>query len=59
MKLQRLQNRVIRPIVNFDRRTPVREIYVALKFPYVYDYLIKLCRKSLEVMENTNNLNTM
>jgi hypothetical protein len=30
-KLQRLQNRVIRTIGNFPRRTPVRELHVAFK----------------------------
>jgi hypothetical protein len=37
MKLQRLQNRVLRPIRNLDRRTPVRDLHLAFKIPYVYD----------------------
>jgi hypothetical protein len=41
MKLQRLQNRVLRAIGNLHRCTPVRELHVAFKIPYVYDYIIK------------------
>jgi hypothetical protein len=37
IKLQRLQNRVLRAIGNFSRRTPVRELQVAFNIPYVYD----------------------
>jgi hypothetical protein len=38
MKLQRLQNKVLRTICNFPRRTPVRELHMAFKLPYVYDF---------------------
>jgi hypothetical protein len=31
MKLQRLQNRVLRAIDNLDRRTPVRDLHLAFK----------------------------
>jgi hypothetical protein len=41
IKLQRLQNRVLRTISNFPRRTPVRELHKAFSIPYVYDYIIK------------------
>jgi hypothetical protein len=44
LKLQRLQNRVLRAIGNLDTRTPVRESHVAFKSPYMYDYITKLCR---------------
>jgi hypothetical protein len=44
VKLHRLQNRVLRAIRNLDRGTPVRELHVAFKFPYVYDYVTRLCR---------------
>jgi hypothetical protein len=40
IKLQRLQNKVLRTIGNFPRRTPVRELHVAFNIPYVYDYLL-------------------
>jgi hypothetical protein len=42
MKLQRLQNNVLRTIGNFSRRTPVREFHKAFSIPYIYDYITKL-----------------
>jgi hypothetical protein len=44
-KLPRLQNRVLRTIGNFPRRTQIRELHVAFKIPYVYDFITKLCRQ--------------
>jgi hypothetical protein len=44
LKLQRLQNRVRRAIGYLDRRTPVRELHLAFKIHYLYDYITKLCR---------------
>jgi hypothetical protein len=38
MKLQHLQNRVLRTIGNLDWRTPVRDLHLAFKIPYMYDY---------------------
>jgi hypothetical protein len=32
---------VLRTIGNFPRRTPVREMHLAFKLPYVYDYITK------------------
>jgi hypothetical protein len=57
MKLQRLQNRLLRATGNFDRRTAVREMHMALKIPYVYDYITKFCRKRAEVIKNHLNPN--
>jgi hypothetical protein len=39
LKLQRLQNRVLRAIGNFDRCTPVREMHVAFKISNVYEWI--------------------
>jgi hypothetical protein len=52
MKRQRLQNKVLRAIGNLDRRTPVRDLHLAFKIPYVYDYISKLCRRQAEVFLN-------
>jgi hypothetical protein len=41
LKLQCLQNRVLRAVGDFDRRTPVRDLHLAFKIPYVYDYVGK------------------
>jgi hypothetical protein len=38
MKLQCLQNKVLRTTGIFPRRTPVREMHMAFHLPYVYDY---------------------
>ncbi|PNF17258.1 hypothetical protein B7P43_G05217 [Cryptotermes secundus] len=52
VKLQRLQNKVLRTIGNFPRRTPVRKLHMAFKIPYVYDYITELCRQQAEVIQN-------
>jgi hypothetical protein len=57
IKLQRLQNKVLRTNGNFLRRTPVREMHTAFHLPYVYDYMTKLCRQQAEVFLNHDNEN--
>jgi hypothetical protein len=57
LKLQRLQNRVLRTTGNFPRRTSVRELHVAFQIPYVYDFITKLCRQQAEIIENHDNEN--
>jgi hypothetical protein len=57
LKLQRLQNKVLRTIGNFPRRTRVRELHTAFKTPYVYDIITKLCRQQAEVILNHDNEN--
>jgi hypothetical protein len=57
IKLQRLQNRVLRTNGNFPRRTQVREMHMAFKIPYAYDYITKLCRQQAEVIQNHDNEN--
>jgi hypothetical protein len=43
-KMQRLQNRILNAIGNFDRHASVREFHVAFKIPYARDYITELCR---------------
>jgi hypothetical protein len=57
LKLQRLQNSVLRTTGSFPRRTPIRELHVAFKMPYVYDFITKLCRQQAEVIQNHTNPN--
>jgi hypothetical protein len=57
LKLQRLQNKVLRTIGNFPRRTPVRDLRMVFNLPYVYDYITKLCRKQAEIIQNHENAN--
>jgi hypothetical protein len=39
LKLQHLQNKVLRTIGNFPRYIPVRDLHTAFNLPYVYDYM--------------------
>jgi hypothetical protein len=39
LKLQRMQNKVLRTIGNFPRCTPVRDLHTAFNFPYEYNYI--------------------
>jgi hypothetical protein len=52
MELQRLQNKVLRAIDNLPRLTPVRDLHLAFKIQYVYDYITNLCRQQAEVIQN-------
>jgi hypothetical protein len=56
MKLQGLQNKVLRIIGNFPRRTPVRELHKAFSIPYIYDYITELSRQQAEVIQNHKNV---
>jgi hypothetical protein len=57
VKLQRLQNKVLRTIGNLPRPTPVRDLHMAFKIPYVYDYITKLCRQQAEAIQTHDNEN--
>jgi hypothetical protein len=57
LKLQRLQNKVLRTIGNFPRHTPVRELHKAFNIQYIYDYITKLCRQQTRVIQNYKNAN--
>jgi hypothetical protein len=50
MKLQRLQNKVLRTIDNYPKRTPVRDFHLAFQTPFVYNHITKLCRQQAEVI---------
>jgi hypothetical protein len=45
LKLQRLQNKVLRTPGNFPKCTPVSDFHTAFNLPFVYDYVTKLCRQ--------------
>jgi hypothetical protein len=57
LKLQRLQNKVLRTVGNFPRRTPVRDLHMAFKLPYVYDYITKLRRRQAYAIQSHENAN--
>jgi hypothetical protein len=55
LKLQRLQNKVLRTTGNFPKCRPVRDLHTAFNFPYLYDYLTKLYRGQAEVIQIYEN----
>jgi hypothetical protein len=57
LKLQLLQNKVLRTTRNVSRCTLVRDLQMAFTVPYVYDYITKLCRQQAEVRQNQENEN--
>jgi hypothetical protein len=57
LKLQRLQNKVLRTTDSFPRCTSVRDMHMAFQIPYVYDYITKSCRQRAEVIQNHENEN--
>jgi hypothetical protein len=59
LKLQCLQNRGLSAIDNFKRCIPAREMHMTLKIPYVYDYVIQLCKKPADVIQNHVNHNVL
>jgi hypothetical protein len=57
LKLEHLQKRVLYGTENLDGCTPVCELHMAFKMPYLCDYIIKLCWTQSEVILNHVNLN--
>jgi hypothetical protein len=57
LKLQRVQNKVLRTIGNFPKPISIREKHVAFQIPYVYNYITKLCRRQAEIIHNHENEN--
>jgi hypothetical protein len=55
LKLQYLQNKVLRTTGNFPRCTLVHDMHTAFDLPYVYDYATKLCRQQAEIIQNHEN----
>jgi hypothetical protein len=55
LKVQRLQNKVLRTVGSFPRRTSARDMQVSFQIPYVYDYITKSSRQQAEVIQNHEN----
>jgi hypothetical protein len=55
LKLQSMQNNVLRTTGNFSRCTSVHDLHNASNLPYVYDYITKLCRQQAEEKQNHVN----
>jgi hypothetical protein len=56
LKLQRLQNKVLLTNGIVPRRTPTRDLYMAFKIPYIYDFITKLCRQQATVILHHENV---
>jgi hypothetical protein len=56
MKLQRLQNRVLRTVGNLLSHTPIRNLHRSFKIPYLYDDVTQLCREQTDVIRNHANV---
>jgi hypothetical protein len=54
LKLQPLENKVLRAVGEFPRRTPVRELHMAFQAPYIYDYTTKLCMQQADIANREN-----
>jgi hypothetical protein len=57
LKLQRLQNKVLRTIGYLPRCTLVCDMHVAFQIPYDYGYTTKLCRRQAEIIHSHENEN--
>jgi hypothetical protein len=57
LKLQRLQNRVLRTTGKLPRRTPTRTLHHAFQIPYIYDYITEIWRKQAEAIQTRDNVN--
>jgi hypothetical protein len=52
LKLQCLQNKVLRTINKFPSCTPARELHMAFQVPYICDYITKSCKQQAEAIKN-------
>jgi len=57
LKLQHVQNRVLRTTGYLSRCTLTRALHRAFQIPYVYDYIIRISRKQAEIIQNHDNVN--
>jgi hypothetical protein len=55
LKLQSMQNKVLCNIGKFLKYTPIRDLRTAFNLPYAYNYITKLCRQQVEIIQNHEN----
>jgi hypothetical protein len=55
LKLQHLQNKVLRTIRKFPWCKSARDLHTAFRLPYVYSHITKLFRQQAEVIQNHEN----
>jgi hypothetical protein len=51
LKLQRFLNKALRTIGKFPRCASASELQMAFQVPYIYEYILKLCRQQAEVIK--------
>jgi hypothetical protein len=56
MKLQRLQNKVLRANGKFPMNTPILDMHISFQIPYVYDYITKLCSEQAQAIQHHENI---
>jgi hypothetical protein len=56
-KLQRLQTKDLRTTCNLPRRIPTRDLHMAFKILYLYDFATKIRREQITVIRNHENFN--
>jgi hypothetical protein len=55
LELERLQNKSFRTIGNFSSHMSTRELRVAFKISYVYDFITQLCRQHAKIIQDHIN----
>jgi hypothetical protein len=55
LKLQRMQNKIVRTIRKFPRSTPVCDLHTSFSLPYIYDDITILCTQQAEVIQKHEN----
>jgi hypothetical protein len=55
LKIAGHAKKILRTFGNFVGCTPVRDLHTVFNFPYVYDYITKLCRQQAEILQNHEN----
>jgi hypothetical protein len=56
MKLQRLQNKVLRTNGKFPRNIPIRDMHISFQIPYVYNYITTLSRQQDQGIQHRENI---
>jgi hypothetical protein len=56
LKLQRLKNEVFHTISNLPKHAQTRDLHMAMKILFLYDFVTKLCREQATVILNHENI---